>query len=173
VAPRVPSARPYSEGVDSTAPDATPTTTAARPVVGATRDPSDRWEWRRRIRADPRKRRLYRAAVAVVGGLMVLAGVATGWLPGPGGIPLVLGGLAVLASEFSWARRLLARARVHVHAFTHWAGSKPLWVRWAGSAGAVVLVLGAVYLWLVVLGTPGLLPDGLTATLVRLPGVEA
>ena len=124
------------------------------------------------MRADPRKRRLYRAAVAVVGGLMVVAGLLTGWLPGPGGIPLVLGGLAVLASEFSWARRLLERAKRHVHAFTEWAGSKPLWMRWTGSVSAVAVVVGAVYLGLVVLGTPELLPDAVTSTLVRLPGVE-
>ena len=124
------------------------------------------------MRADPRKRRLYRAAVAVVGGLMVLAGLLTGWLPGPGGIPLVLGGLAVLASEFSWARRLLERAKRHVRAFTEWAGSKPLWLRWAGTAGTVALVVGAVYLYLVLLGAPELLPEAVTSTLVRLPGVE-
>jgi len=103
---------------------------------------------------------------------MVVAGLLTGWLPGPGGIPLVLGGLAVLASEFSWARRLLERAKRYVQVFTEWAGSKPLWMRWAGSVGAVALVVGAVYLWLVVLGTPELLPDAVTSTLVRLPGVE-
>ena len=162
--------------MEGTAPGAAPPTpTPTRPpttAAGATRDDADRWEWRRRIRADPRKRRLYRAAVAVVGGFLVLAGLATGWLPGPGGIPLVLTGLAVLASEFRWARRLLARARVHAQTFTRWAGSTPLWLRWSASAALVVLVVGGAYLSLAVLGPPELLPDALAATLARLPGVD-
>ncbi len=38
-------------------------------------------------------------------GLIVL-GIALGWLPGPGGIPLVLAGLALLSLNNDWARRL-------------------------------------------------------------------
>jgi hypothetical protein len=71
----------------------------------------DRWAWRRKIRADPRRYRLYRVAVGILGGLLILTSGLIGWLPGPGGIPLFLLGLAVLASEFHWARRLLNWAR--------------------------------------------------------------
>ncbi|HIW31018.1 MAG TPA: PGPGW domain-containing protein, partial [Candidatus Luteococcus avicola] len=39
---------------------------------------------------------------------MMVAAALTGWLPGPGGIPLFLMGLAVWASEFEWAHRLLS-----------------------------------------------------------------
>ena len=132
----------------------------------------DRWAWRRRIRANPHRLRVYRCIVAAVGLLLILLGLATGWLPGPGGIPLILGGLAVWASEFHWARRLLAHARVHVHVFSRWARRRPVWQRWAGSAAGVLAVAALAYLYLVVLGTPGLLPEALTATLERLPGVE-
>ena len=38
-------------------------------------------------------------------GLLVLA-VLTGWLPGPGGLPLALAGLALLSVHNAWARRL-------------------------------------------------------------------
>lgn len=37
---------------------------------------------------------------------LILLGCATGWLPGPGGIPLILGGLALLSLHNEWARRL-------------------------------------------------------------------
>lgn len=56
----------------------------------------------------------YRAArrvvVAVVGGTIVLVGVALLVLPGPAFVVLPLG-LAVLAAEFAWARRWLRHLR--------------------------------------------------------------
>jgi hypothetical protein len=38
---------------------------------------------------------------------MICLGFISGPIPGPGGIPLVLLGLAVMASEFVWAERLM------------------------------------------------------------------
>lgn len=38
-----------------------------------------------------------------VGCTLILTAGAIGWLPGPGGIPLFLLGIFVLASEFKWA----------------------------------------------------------------------
>jgi uncharacterized protein (TIGR02611 family) len=49
-------------------------------------------------------------AVAVVGSAVVLAGVAMILLPGPA-IVIVPAGLAILATEFIWARRLLSRMK--------------------------------------------------------------
>jgi hypothetical protein len=40
------------------------------------------------------------------GYLLILAGIATGWLPGPGGIPLIVGGLGLLSINNLWAKRL-------------------------------------------------------------------
>jgi hypothetical protein len=37
---------------------------------------------------------------------LILLGIALGWLPGPGGIPLVLGGLGLLSINNQWARTL-------------------------------------------------------------------
>jgi hypothetical protein len=50
-------------------------------------------------------RRIRRPIVIVVGFLFVIAAGLTGWLPGPGGIPLFLIGVAILATEYSWAER--------------------------------------------------------------------
>jgi uncharacterized protein (TIGR02611 family) len=52
----------------------------------------------------------YRVVVFVVGGLIVLAGLAMLVLPGPGWLVIILG-VAVLATEFAWAERLLARVK--------------------------------------------------------------
>lgn len=47
----------------------------------------------------------------VAGYTLIVLGLAFGWVPGPGGIPLILGGLALLAVHNHWARRLLVFAK--------------------------------------------------------------
>jgi uncharacterized protein (TIGR02611 family) len=47
-----------------------------------------------------------KSIVLVVGLLFVIAAPFTGVLPGPGGIPVFLVGIAILATEFEWAERL-------------------------------------------------------------------
>jgi hypothetical protein len=37
---------------------------------------------------------------------LILLGITSGWLPGPGGIPLILGGLGLLSINNEWARRV-------------------------------------------------------------------
>lgn len=51
-------------------------------------------------------RAVRRPIVLVVGMIFVIAAGLTGWLPGPGGIPLFLIGITILATEFAWAQRL-------------------------------------------------------------------
>ncbi|GAA3746383.1 hypothetical protein GCM10022402_27370 [Salinactinospora qingdaonensis] len=54
------------------------------------------------------------SAVILVGGVTLLAGIVMCVTPGPGVAGIVLG-LAILASEFAWARGLLRRARLWAH----------------------------------------------------------
>ncbi|WP_307802215.1 PGPGW domain-containing protein [Cellulomonas dongxiuzhuiae] len=70
---------------------------------------SQRWE-RTRAQIDLLPRPVRLVAVSVVGGTVLLTGVAMLVLPGPG-ILAILAGLALLATEFAWARRWLDRAR--------------------------------------------------------------
>ncbi|HEX6676167.1 MAG TPA: PGPGW domain-containing protein [Actinomycetes bacterium] len=53
-----------------------------------------------------------RLAVLVVGLVLLVAGILLLVLPGPG-LLVTMAGLAVLATEYEWARRLLARLRQH------------------------------------------------------------
>jgi uncharacterized protein (TIGR02611 family) len=53
---------------------------------------------------------LRRAVVAVIGFTVLLIGIAMVVLPGPAVVVIPLG-LAILATEFLWAKRLLERAR--------------------------------------------------------------
>ena len=49
-------------------------------------------------------------SVAIVGSTAVVLGIVFLFLPGPG-IPLIIGGLAILATEFTWAELLLLKAK--------------------------------------------------------------
>lgn len=77
--------------------------------------------------------RIVRAAVALAGFVVVLAGLAMIPLPGPG-LLIVAAGLAILALEFAWAERWLERTIEQVDA----AGDK---VRRASRAQQVILGL--------------------------------
>lgn len=51
-----------------------------------------------------------RFGITIAGGAVLLVGLVFLVTPGPG-IPLVLGGLAILAIEYEWARRALSEAK--------------------------------------------------------------
>ncbi|WP_109211923.1 MULTISPECIES: TIGR02611 family protein [Microbacterium] len=57
------------------------------------------------IDAHPRLNRVYRACVGTVGGVLAVGGLLLVPLPGPGWLVVFLG-LAVLGTEFRWARRV-------------------------------------------------------------------
>ena len=52
--------------------------------------------------------------VGIFGGFVLLAGIAMIVLPGPAFI-VIPAGLAILATEFEWARRWLHRVRTYIH----------------------------------------------------------
>ncbi len=129
----------------------------------------DRWAWRRRIRQNPHQLRVYRVGVAVAGLLLICLGLVTGPLPGPGGIPLVLLGLAIWSSEFEWAYRLRQRFKAEIKKFRAWPTGKKVafWLVF------FVVCAGFGYTYLVVLGPPFWMPDVGANLLEHLPGVEA
>ena len=128
---------------------------------------ADRWKWRAKIRQNAHQLRLYRGVVALVGALLVVLGCVTGPLPGPGGIPLVLLGLAVWSSEFIWAQRLMAVFKRQLHRFRSWTRPQQtlFWIVFFACCG----LFG--YAYLLVLGAPTWLPGSVTSVLTRLPGL--
>jgi hypothetical protein len=48
----------------------------------------------------------------ILGVLLIIAAGLIGWIPGPGGIPLLLAGLGLLAINHEWARRWLKRVKL-------------------------------------------------------------
>lgn len=83
---------------------------------------------------------MYRVGVAVTGVAIMLIAISIGWLPGPGGLPLFLVGLAVLATEFVWAARLLWRANFEVRRLGRWWTRQTRWARGAMVSGLVLAI---------------------------------
>lgn len=61
-----------------------------------------------------------RPTVFIFGSLFIIAAALTGWLPGPGGIPLFLIGIAILATEFEYAERFQKWVLSIIHGFGRW-----------------------------------------------------
>ena len=114
-------------------------------------------KWRRRLGANRTVNSSYRVAVGVVGGLVVALGLATIPLPGPGWL-IVIAGLFVLATEFTWAERLLEFTKRHVKRWTDWVTAQPRWVRLLIAAATAAFVYGVLVVTLHMTGVPDWVP---------------
>ena len=139
--------------------------------VDATADPRSWGRWirgkRESIRRRPAAYRIYRIIVGLLGGAIVVGGLALVPLPGPGWV-IVFVGLALLATEFVWAERLEKFARDQVKAWTHWLGEQPLVVRILFGVLTFALVVGILYGLFALTGVPGWIPE---AWVPDLPGL--
>jgi hypothetical protein len=104
--------------------------------------------------------------VAVLGGLLTLAGIALLVLPGPGFV-LVAAGLAVLATQFEWARKPLDYAKGKAEDGIHEVGRS-----WWRAAFAVLCALVLVAVGVVVLvGVELPFTNAFTAVVLILSGL--
>ena len=113
--------------------------------------------WRRWLGARRSVDHGYRLAVGIVGGVIVAFGLVTIPLPGPGWLT-VIAGLVVLATEFTWAERLLEFTKRHVKRWTDWVGRRPMWVRLLLSLATAAFVYGVVLVTLHLTGVPDWVP---------------
>jgi uncharacterized protein (TIGR02611 family) len=123
---------------------------------------------RERIRSRRSGRAVYRFVVGLLGVVITLVGLVLVPLPGPGWL-IVLAGLAVLATEFEPARRVLDFARRQLQAWTAWLGRQGLGVRAGVGLGTALCVGCGLWLAAIVMGVPGWIPD---AVVPPLPGLE-
>ncbi|CAN5374896.1 hypothetical protein BH10PAT3_BH10PAT3_7550 [soil metagenome] len=70
-----------------------------------------------------------------------------GWLPGPGGIPLFLAGLGLLAVNHDWAERWLETAKHKGKTFKKILFPDKKWVRHSYDAGSAVIFFTALYIF--------------------------
>lgn len=105
-----------------------------------------RWAaWRDGLRGRPAVDAGYRLAVGITGLVVLCIGIIAIPYPGPGWA-IVFVGLAILATEFDWARRLLAYARRHYDAAMEWFKQQGLWVKVLGVVFTTVVVVGTLWL---------------------------
>ncbi|MDQ3716047.1 MAG: TIGR02611 family protein [Actinomycetota bacterium] len=114
--------------------------------------------WRQRVAANAALNSAYRIGVGVVGFVILLGGAAAIPLPGPGWL-VVIGALFVLATEFTWAERLLEFTKKRVKSWTDWVGRQPVWVRVLIGLATAAFVYGVLVITLHLTGVPDWIPD--------------
>ncbi|MFD8528737.1 TIGR02611 family protein [Streptosporangium canum] len=82
--------------------------------------------------------------IGVIGAMLVIAGLIMVPFPGPGWL-VVFAGLAVLATEFHWARRLLEFGKRTLSAWTTWLGRQGWTVKILVVLVAAVAATAIVY----------------------------
>ena len=90
-------------------------------------------------------KRMKKVAIAIAGGLVVVLGIVLIPYPGPGWL-VVFAGLAILATEFPWARKVLDRARGFYDKWQQWLKDQPIYVRIVVLALTGAIVLATAYL---------------------------
>jgi len=83
--------------------------------------------------------------VGVVGLAVLIVGVLAIPYPGPGWA-IVFIGLAILATEFDWARRALKYVRVRYDRVMEWFKAQGLWVQALGFLLTAAVVVGTLWL---------------------------
>lgn len=83
--------------------------------------------------------------IGIVGGAVLIIGIIAIPYPGPGWL-IVFAGLAILATEFEWAGRVLAFARSKYDAWTEWLKRQPLIVRLLVLALTGVVIVVTIWL---------------------------
>jgi uncharacterized protein (TIGR02611 family) len=109
-------------------------------------DRKRRWaRWRDALRDRPAVDFTYRVVVGIVGLAVLGVGILAIPYPGPGWA-IVFIGLAILATEFTWARLALKFTRERYDQMMAWFKRQGLWVQALGVAFTAAVVLGTLWL---------------------------
>ena len=109
-------------------------------------DLNRRWaRWRDRLRERRAADLTYRVVVGVVGLVVLGLGILAIPYPGPGWA-IVFIGLAILATEFEWAHRLLKYARGRYDQMMTWFKAQGLWVQALGIVLTAAVVVSTLWL---------------------------
>lgn len=76
---------------------------------------------------------------------MLIGAVLFGWLPGPGGVPLLLGGLGLLSINHEWARKLLHEVKNKGTSLYDMFFPDNLFVKWFYDIIGVGIAAAAIY----------------------------
>ena len=85
------------------------------------------------------RRNTKRILTDAAGYALILAAIATGWLPGPGGIPLAVAGLGLLSINNAWAKRVRVLLMEHAGKAADILFPKNPWFEWGYDLLVVLL----------------------------------
>ena len=134
-----------------------------------------------RLHANPVTGLITKVVVTILGVVVILVGIVLSGpgIPGPG-VVVILAGLALLATEWRWARRLLQYLRERAHRAAERARQMDPKVRRrrvALATATVVLVVAGVTLWVYLYDWPAFAVNGwnwvqdLNGVVPELPGM--
>jgi uncharacterized protein (TIGR02611 family) len=89
------------------------------------------------------KKRAKKISIAIVGGIVLLAGIIMIPYPGPGWA-VVFVGLGILSTEFEWARRVLEYAKHKYELWAKWVKRQNVFIKsliWLATALVVVVTI--------------------------------
>jgi uncharacterized protein (TIGR02611 family) len=105
-----------------------------------------RWaRWRDRLRERRKAEFVYRIVVGVVGLVVFAIGILAIPYPGPGWA-IVFIGLGILATEFDWARRLLAYAKERYDKAMDWFHQQHIAIQVLGGIFTALIVVATLWL---------------------------
>ena len=133
-----------SEQRERTATTADPPDTEIRPTPDRTLRGRVR-RVRNRIRERPRLNLAWRIGVGVLGSLVLVLGVVAIPYPGPGWL-IVFAGLGILASEFTWAQRVLHFLRYYYDQWSAWVKRQNIVVQLLLAALTGLIVVATIWL---------------------------
>jgi uncharacterized protein (TIGR02611 family) len=119
---------------------------------------------RERIRSRRASRAVYRIVVALLGVVITLGGLLLVPLPGPGWL-IVFAGLALLATEFDPARRVLDFGRRTLRSWTAWVTRQGIVMRAGVAFGTIACVAAALWGAAALAGVPSWVPAGVVPPL--------
>ena len=92
------------------------------------------------------KQRTKAILVDVLGFALILTAIPIGWLPGPGGIPLIILGLSLLATNHEWAERWLNKVKAEAGKAADKVANTDPATKWAIDIFSIIMIAVAVYL---------------------------
>lgn len=83
--------------------------------------------------------------VDILGFSLIIIAPFLGWLPGPGGIPLLIIGLSLLANNHEWAERLMQKVKDQVADANKRVTEADPVTKWGIDILSVIFIAGAVF----------------------------
>lgn len=87
----------------------------------------------------------HRLGIDILGYLCIVGSALTGWLPGPGGIPLLIIGLSLLATNHKWAEQILIYIKKQGGQFADKIFDGHPVLKWGIDILGILLIVIAVY----------------------------